>query len=82
MVQLANVIKTLLETIYNLITILLDSILNGFKFLGMSLTYIPNFLINIFNDLPDFLKVGYTGLLGCLLVIVIFKLISIIKGSG
>lgn len=75
-------IGSILETIYNLVKVLLSSLVNGLEFLGLSLTTIPNFLFDTFNGLPDFFKVGYTGLLGVLLLVAIFKLLSIIKGSG
>lgn len=82
MIILTEVISTIFETIYNLLSILFDSLINGLKFIGTMFMTIPNFLFSVFNDLPDFMKVGYTGLIGCLLLIALFKLISIIKGSG
>lgn len=82
MTVLIKIISTIFETIYNLLSILFDSLINGLKFIGTMFMTVPNFLFNIFNDLPDFMKVGYTGLIGCLLLIALFKLISIIKSSG
>lgn len=82
MIILKEAIETIFETIYNLFSILFDSLINGLKFIGTMFMTVPNFLFSVFNDLPDFMKVGYTGLIGCLLLIALFKLISIIKGSG
>lgn len=70
------------EAIYTLLGVLFDSLANGLQFIVKCFSDIPEFLFGIFKGLPNFFEVGYTGLLGAILLIVIFKFFAIVKGSG
>lgn len=64
---------------YNLINLLFSSLINGLKFFLMILTYVPNYFFDLFYDLPMFFRIGFTGVFGLLLFVLIFKLLKIIN---
>lgn len=73
--------KSVLVLIGNLLSSLLSSFSNGISFFSSTITTIPNFLFDIFKELPSFFQTGLSGILGLLLFVIVFKLIAIIRTS-
>lgn len=68
-------------------------ILSLFKFLGNSISSIttvfdyivgyvfelPTIILNIFNSLPDFMRLGFSVMFNCIIFIFVLKIIKIIR---
>lgn len=68
-----------LSLIWNLVKILSDSIINGFQFLSSTLLSIPNFILELFTELPTFIQIGISGVFCLLICVVILKIVSLVK---
>lgn len=65
--------------IWNTVLFLSDALINGIQFLSSTLVSVPLFILELFNDLPNFVQVGISGVFGLLLVVIILKIVALIK---
>lgn len=73
--------SNIFDIILNFLSLIGDYLLSGATFVIALLGFIPNMFINIFNNLPSFIKFGLVNLISIIVIIIGFKFISIVKGS-
>lgn len=78
----AGLFTSYFQYMFNLITILLSSIKNGFIFFTSLFSTVPNYLFDILYDLPPFFRIGLLGTLGIVLFIIVLKVLSILFLQG
>lgn len=78
MLDLLNSIFDLLIDSFNFLSM---SFINGIQFFIALFTNIPNLLLDLFYDLPDFIQIGLSGTFGFICLVVILKIVALVKLS-
>lgn len=79
MLKMLEFVSSLIELFVKSLTGLVTSFLNGVQFFFSTLSNIPLFIVDIFQELPSFFQVGLSGILGLLLFVVFMKLYALVK---
>lgn len=74
-----SLLGSVIELLFNVFNFLLASFVNGIRFFASTFTSIPNLIFELLYELPDFFRIGLTGVFGLLLVVVFFKLLVLFK---
>lgn len=78
-VNIGEFLLSLLDLLFSIFGFLGSSLLNGVNFFISTLTNLPLFLLDLFNELPPFYKVGISGVFGLLLLVVFLKIVSLVR---
>jgi len=79
---LVDFLNSVLKLIVEAFGFLSTSFINGIQFFIALFTNIPNLLLDLFYELPDFVQVGLSGTLGFICLVAILKIVSLVKLSG
>jgi len=70
---------SLIDLLVGGFNLLASTFINGVQFLAATITSIPLLIIDCLNSLPDFFKVGLTGLFGLLMCVVFLKFLKLLN---
>lgn len=74
-------LNSLIKLVSNVFDSLGSAFINGVQFFISLFITIPNFLFDIFKDLPSFIQIGISGALGFILLVIFLKLLALLKLS-
>lgn len=74
-----DLLSSVIGLLVNLANFLLTSFISGIEFFSSTFISIPNLLFDLFFELPDYFRVGLSGVFALLLVVVFFKLLILFK---
>lgn len=75
-------LNSIFDLLIDSFTFLSSSFLNGIQLFIALFTNIPNLLLDLFNELPNFIQIGLSGAFGFICLVVFLKIVSLVKLSG
>lgn len=79
MLEIVDFVVSTIRLLYETISILPNLFINGLQYFVSTITTVPLFIIDLFHELPEFMQVGLSGILGLFMFIVFLKLFALLK---
>lgn len=81
-IDFVSQLGSVLNGLFSLFKLLLDSIISGFQFSFTSFSVIPQYIFDTLSSMPSFFQIGLFGVFGLVIGITILKIVSIIFIQG